>query len=118
MNDASGDLWIDLMIDDVLTRRTAGRVAEPTRTRPGSAEALIAELAELSGIDWPADEVGDRIAIGVAAAARQGAARGPGPAVSGRAAPPPAVPAQRNRPRPPRSPRPGEPPRLAPGATP
>jgi len=117
MNDASGDLWIDLMIDDVLTRRTAGRVAEPTRTRPGSAEALIAELAELSGIDWPADEVGDRIAIGVAAAARQGAARVPGPAVSGRAAPRPAVAAQRNWHRPTGSPRPGRSPWLALAAT-
>ena len=113
MNDASGDLWIDLMIDDVLTRRTAGRVAEPTRTRPGSAEALIAELAELSGIDWPADEVGDRIAIGVAAAARQGAARVPGPAVSGRAAPRPAVAAQRDRHQPTGSLRPGRSPWLA-----
>src|SRR5260221_14020647 len=106
MNDASSDLWIDLMIDDVLTRRTAGRVAEPTRTRPGSAEALIAELAELSGIDWPADEVGDRIAIGVAAAARQGAAPVPGPAASGPAPPPPAPPPQQDRRPPPRTPRP------------
>lgn len=113
MNDASGDLWIDLMIDDVLTRRTAGRVAEPTRARPGSVEALIVELAELSGIDWPADEVGDRIASGVAAAAGQGAARVPGPAVSGRAAPRPAVAAQRERHQPTGSLRPGRSPWLA-----
>src|SRR5258708_36990315 len=113
MNDASGDLWIDLMIDDVLTRRTAGRVAEPTRTRPGSAEALIAELAELGGIDWPADEVGDRIAIGVAAAAREGAARLPGAKGSGRAAPPPAGSAQRGRHHPTRSPPPRRRPRPA-----
>src|SRR5258708_5244394 len=117
MNDASGDLWIDLMTDAVLTRRTAARAAEPPPPRPGSAEALIAELAELSGIDWPADEVGDRIAIGVAAAARQGAARVPGPAVSGRAALRPAVAAQLDRHQPTGSPRPGRSPWLALAAT-
>lgn len=64
MNGASGDLRVDLVIDDMVARRAAGRAAAPAHARPGSAEALIAELAELGGIDRPADEVGDRIAMG------------------------------------------------------
>jgi hypothetical protein len=64
----SGDLHLDVAIDNVVARRMAGdAVADPASVGPD--EALIAELSRLSEIDWPADEAGDRIAMSVAAAA-------------------------------------------------
>ena len=82
-NSTSGDLRVDRVIDDVVARRKSGSAAgEPALTRLSSDEALIVELSALSDIDWPADEVGDRIAISVAAAAGQHAASVPGPAAA------------------------------------
>lgn len=77
MNSSTGDLGVDRMIDDVLARQAAGSDrGEPASARLSSDEALIVELLALGEIDWPADEVGDRITRGVAAAAGQHPAPG------------------------------------------
>jgi len=80
--DSNGaDLRVDLLIDTVVARRRAAGAADATEDPvPGGLspdEALVAELARLGEIDWPADEAGDRIAMRVAAATGQKAA-GPG----------------------------------------
>jgi hypothetical protein len=62
MNGTSEDLRVDLVIDDVI----AGRATACCDTAD---EALVLQLARLDEIDWPAEEVGDRIAASVAASA-------------------------------------------------
>jgi hypothetical protein len=84
MNSSTGDLRVDRMIDDVLARQAAGRDrGEPASARLSSDEALVAELLALGEIDWPADEVGDRVTQCVAAAGQR-------PASGRRVAGPPA----------------------------
>jgi hypothetical protein len=99
MADIDGN-GVDLLIDRVVARRRApGAAEDPVPGRLSPDEALLAELARLGGIDWPADEAGDRIAMGVAAAAGQetGGQRAAGPgSVTGAAA----SPGQRASPRP------------------
>lgn len=68
MNNTSSDLRVDLVIDDVAARMAGCAAGEPALTRLSSDEAIIVELSRLGDIDWPADEVGDRIAMSVAAA--------------------------------------------------
>lgn len=68
MNNTSSDLRVDLVIDDVVARMAGCAAGEPALTRLSSDEAIIVELSRLGDIDWPADEVGDRIAMSVAAA--------------------------------------------------
>jgi hypothetical protein len=89
LNNTNDELCVDQTIDDVTTRRQSGRTSGPTSALPGagpaatplsSDEALIVQLSRLDGIDWLADEIGDRIAMSVAAAARQHAAPAPAPA--------------------------------------
>jgi photosystem II stability/assembly factor-like uncharacterized protein len=96
---------IDQAIDEIVARRSgvwqqAGPVPQPWT----SDEALVADLARLGPRDWPADEVGERITRGVAAALAPAGAvvsrAGPGGAAEpcGMAAPRlPAGPGQRRR---------------------
>jgi len=101
MTDTDGngaDLRVDLLIDRVIARHRAADADEaPVPGRLSPDEALVADLAQLSEVDWPADQAGDRIAMRVAAATGQKAA-GPG-SVTGAAA----SPGQRANPRPARS---------------
>jgi hypothetical protein len=108
MDGDGADLRVDLLIDTVVARRRAGEgdgaAWDPVPGRLGPDEALLGQLARLGEVDWPADEVGVRIALRVAAATGQVAATtgqgadGHGP-VTGAAA----SPAQRADPRPARS---------------
>jgi hypothetical protein len=85
LNSPSRDVRVDLAIDEVIARRPAGSPgdstsrltarSEPDAAGPGSDEYLILRLAELGEIDWPPDEVGDRVTAAVAASV-------PGPAVA------------------------------------
>jgi hypothetical protein len=69
MNRASDEWRIDQAIDRVIASRSGGGgVGEPAGPRLSSEEALILELSRLSQVDWPADEIGDRLATRVAAA--------------------------------------------------
>jgi hypothetical protein len=72
-NSTSDDLRIDALIDRIrLARRTPGGIAaDQALADVGPEAALIAQLCQLRDIEWPADEIGDRIADGVAAAAGQ-----------------------------------------------
>ncbi len=63
MNGMSEDLRVDLMIDNVI----AGRDLALTGVSPD--ETLLRQLSRLDEIDWPAEEVGDRIAASVTAPA-------------------------------------------------
>jgi hypothetical protein len=65
INGASDEWRIDQAIDCILARRSAGA---PAAARLSSEEALILELSRLGEVDWPADEIGDRLAARVAAA--------------------------------------------------
>jgi hypothetical protein len=60
-NGTSEDLRVDLMIDNVI----AGGDLALTGVSPD--EILVRRLSRLDEIDWPAEEVGDRIAASVAA---------------------------------------------------
>ena len=67
MNDSTRVPQVDKMIDDIVARHQAmGPPAPGSVTLETTDEALVAELAALSAIDWPADEIGDRIARSVA----------------------------------------------------
>jgi hypothetical protein len=82
MADIDG-IGVDLLIDRVVARHRAPDAAEdPVPGWLSPDEALLNELARLDGIDWPADEAGDRIAMRVAAATGQetGGSEPPGPA--------------------------------------
>jgi hypothetical protein len=60
---------VDLAIENVIARRAVGGFAGTRTVSPRDAdEALVAELAALTEMDWPADEAGDRIAMTVTAA--------------------------------------------------
>ncbi len=60
---------VDLAIENVIARRTVGGFAGTRPVSPlGPDEALVAELAALTEMDWPADEAGDRITMSVTAA--------------------------------------------------
>lgn len=66
MNHTSRQLSVDRMIDEITAGRSGARMApESTVAAPTPDETLVAELAGLDVIDWPADEVGERIACGV-----------------------------------------------------
>jgi hypothetical protein len=70
MHGATEEWRIDRAIDRVTARRSAvGAGGEPAAAPLSSEEALILELSRLGQVDWPADEVGDRVAARVAAAA-------------------------------------------------
>lgn len=61
---------IDELIDRAVARRVTREAAGApgtAATRAGADESLITELSELTAIDWPADETGDRIAEAVGA---------------------------------------------------
>lgn len=60
---------VDQAIDEIVaTRSAAGQQAGPVPQPRTADEALVADLAGLGALDWPADEVGERITRGVAAA--------------------------------------------------
>ncbi len=60
---------IDQAVDEIVARRSAaGQQAGPVPQPRTADEALVADLAGLGVLDWPADEVGERITRGVAAA--------------------------------------------------
>jgi photosystem II stability/assembly factor-like uncharacterized protein len=60
---------IDQAIDEIVARRSAaGQQAGPVPQPRTADEALVTELAALGALDWPADEVGTRVARGVARA--------------------------------------------------
>jgi hypothetical protein len=66
-NRISGD-HVDLAIEHVIARRAVGGSAGTPAASPFSTdEELVAALAALTEMDWPADEVCDRIAMTVAA---------------------------------------------------
>jgi len=67
LNETARLLQVDRLIDEIAARR-AGSPLAPARagTPPTTDEALVTELAGLSVIDWPPDEVGDLIARSVA----------------------------------------------------
>src|SRR5262249_54946827 len=78
MNSDDADLRVDLLIDQVR--------ADPPLGWLGPQETLVAELAQLSEIDWPPDETGDRIAARIAAAAASPVRRASRPIRLGRPA--------------------------------
>jgi hypothetical protein len=70
MNGSSPELRIDALIDQVVERRAGGvSPPGPALTAAGQDGALLQALSDLTAVDWPADEVGGRIAVHVAAAA-------------------------------------------------
>lgn len=72
MNGDCSDVALDALINEVVRRRAADSAAiAPTVSERSPQEALVHALGGLNEIDWPADEVGDRIALHVAAAAGQ-----------------------------------------------
>jgi hypothetical protein len=94
--EAAGSLEVDRMIDEIVTRRPA--VQPPYRSAAGSLssdQALVTELHSLGMINWPAEDVGQRIARSVAL--RAGHAAPGGSADQGPAEPPPAQPRRPRR---------------------
>jgi hypothetical protein len=73
MNDQAHLLLIDQMIDEIVTGNTTehdNRIIEEGASREfslASDETLVTELRALEPVDWPPDEAGDRISLGVAA---------------------------------------------------
>jgi photosystem II stability/assembly factor-like uncharacterized protein len=60
---------IDQAIDEIVAMRSAaGQQAGPVPQPRTADEALVADLAALGALDWPADDVGERIIRAVAAA--------------------------------------------------
>jgi hypothetical protein len=60
---------VDLAIENVIARRAFGGFAGTQPVSPfNTDETLVAELAALTEMDWPADESGDRITMRVMAA--------------------------------------------------
>jgi photosystem II stability/assembly factor-like uncharacterized protein len=81
MNDRNGTtrlLQVDRMIDEVVAGRSGPqRVPGPAGAPWTADEVLVAELSGLSVIDWPPDEVGDRITRSVAQSLGQPQPRAP-----------------------------------------
>jgi hypothetical protein len=67
LNGTGKDNALDQLIDDVVARRAAGTSrAEPDLAPVFGDAELLAALAQLSPVEWPADETGDKVAAGLA----------------------------------------------------
>jgi len=69
--DGTSERLIDQAINAVIAARATGVTAlapESAPTAIGECAALVAELSKLNEMDWPADEVGDKIALRTASA--------------------------------------------------